>query len=77
MSAFYIMISVSMLIAFAFLGAFVWSVKKGHYDDDFTPSVRILMDDAKVGDSSVNEPVSSLVHTSNTSTSNVKSELKI
>lgn len=45
MSAFYIMITISLLIAFGFLGAFLWSVKRGHYDDDYTPSVRILMDD--------------------------------
>ena len=45
MSAIYIMIIASLLIAFAFLGAFVWSVKRGHYDDDYTPAVRILLDD--------------------------------
>ena len=45
MSAFYIMIGVSMLIALGFLGSFLWSVKKGHYDDDYTPAIRILMDD--------------------------------
>jgi cbb3-type cytochrome oxidase maturation protein len=46
MSAFYIMIGVSLLIAVGFLGAFIWSVRRGHYDDDYTPSVRILLDDA-------------------------------
>jgi len=25
--------------------AFIWSVKKGQYDDDYTPSVRMLFDD--------------------------------
>jgi cbb3-type cytochrome oxidase maturation protein len=45
MSAFYVMISISLLIALGFLGAFLWSVKRGHYDDDYTPSIRILMDD--------------------------------
>ena len=47
MSAFYIMIIASLFIALAFLGAFIWSVKKGHYDDDYTPSVRILLDDSE------------------------------
>jgi len=47
MSAIYIMIIASLFIAFAFLGAFVWSVKRGHYDDDYTPSVRILLDDTE------------------------------
>lgn len=48
MSAIYIMIAASLFIALAFLGAFMWSVKKGHYDDDYTPSVRILMDDPQL-----------------------------
>ena len=47
MSAFYIMIIASLFIALAFLTAFIWSVKKGHYDDDYTPSVRILLDDTE------------------------------
>ncbi len=62
MSAFFIMISVSMFIAFTFLGAFVWSVKKGHYDDDYTPAIRILMDDAKVPESIKQEQVSTPQH---------------
>ena len=45
MTAFYVMIIASLLIAFGFLGAFMWSVKKGHYDDDYTPAIRILLDD--------------------------------
>jgi cbb3-type cytochrome oxidase maturation protein len=45
MSALYVMIVASLFIAIAFLGAFMWSVKKGHYDDDYTPSIRILLDD--------------------------------
>jgi cbb3-type cytochrome oxidase maturation protein len=45
MGAFYIMITISLIIAVGFLSAFMWSVKKGHFDDDYTPSVRILLDD--------------------------------
>ncbi|MCF0048548.1 cbb3-type cytochrome oxidase assembly protein CcoS [Dyadobacter sp. LJ53] len=45
MSAMFVMIIASLAIALAFLGAFIWSVRKGHYDDDYTPSVRILFDD--------------------------------
>jgi cbb3-type cytochrome oxidase maturation protein len=33
------------MVAGAFLIAFLWSVKNGQYDDDYTPSVRILFDD--------------------------------
>lgn len=47
MSAIYIMIIASLFIAITFLGAFVWSVKRGHYDDNYTPAVRILLDDSE------------------------------
>jgi cbb3-type cytochrome oxidase maturation protein len=50
MSAFYIMIGVSLVIAVGFLAAFVWSVQKGHYEDEYTPSIRILLDDTKVSE---------------------------
>lgn len=44
MAAIYILIGVSVLVAVGFLGAFLWSVKNGQYDDDYSPSVRMLMD---------------------------------
>lgn len=39
------LIIVSLIIAIGFLAAFIWAVKSGQYDDDYTPSVRILFDD--------------------------------
>ena len=45
MGVIFILISASLLIAIGFLIAFIWSVKSGQYDDDYTPSVRILFDD--------------------------------
>ncbi len=45
MGALFILIGVSILVAGSFLAAFLWSVKNGQYDDDFTPSIRILFDD--------------------------------
>lgn len=45
MSALYILVGFSLLAALGFLGAFVWSVRSGQFDDDYTPSVRILFDD--------------------------------
>jgi cbb3-type cytochrome oxidase maturation protein len=39
-----ILLSSSILIAAGFLTAFIWSVKNGQYDDDYSPSVRILFD---------------------------------
>jgi len=32
-------------VAACFLGAFIWAVRNGQYDDDYTPSVRMLFDD--------------------------------
>lgn len=40
-----LLIAVSILVAGGFLAAFLWSVKNGQYDDDYTPSVRMLFDD--------------------------------
>ena len=45
MSALYILIAVSLIVALCFLAAFLWAMKKGQYDDDYTPSVRMLFDD--------------------------------
>ncbi len=45
MSALVVLIVVSMIVAGSFLGLFIFSVKKGQYDDDYTPSVRMLFDD--------------------------------
>ncbi|RYZ18032.1 MAG: cbb3-type cytochrome oxidase assembly protein CcoS [Chitinophagaceae bacterium] len=45
MSVLIILIVVSVLVAGTFLTLFVLSVKKGQYDDDYTPSVRMLFDD--------------------------------
>lgn len=44
MSAFFIMIGASLLLAAGFLIAFIWSVKTNQYEDDYTPSVRMLFD---------------------------------
>lgn len=45
MSVIYLLISISIFVAILFFIAFVWAVKKGQYDDDYTPSVRMLFDD--------------------------------
>jgi cbb3-type cytochrome oxidase maturation protein len=45
MSVLIILIGASILVAGGFLAAFIWSVKKGQFDDDYTPSVRMLFDD--------------------------------
>lgn len=50
MSVLFILISASLIIATGFLIAFIWSVKSGQYDDDYTPSVRMLFDDELTSD---------------------------
>ncbi len=45
MSVIYLLISISIIVAIGFFMAFIWAVKKGQYDDDYTPSVRMLFDD--------------------------------
>ncbi|MEP7264945.1 MAG: cbb3-type cytochrome oxidase assembly protein CcoS [Bacteroidota bacterium] len=45
MSILILLIFCSILVATGFLIAFLWSVKSGQFDDDYTPSVRILFDD--------------------------------
>ena len=47
MEIIFILIVVSLIIAIGFLAAFIWAIKSGQYDDDYTPSVRILFDDEK------------------------------
>ena len=48
MSFIYILITVSIVVAVVFLFAFIKAVKSGQYDDDYTPSVRMLFDDELV-----------------------------
>ena len=45
MSALFVLIGFSLFVAIGFLIAFIWSVKNGQYEDDYTPSVRILFED--------------------------------
>jgi cbb3-type cytochrome oxidase maturation protein len=41
------MLVVSLLIALFFLGSFFWATKNNQFDDDYTPSIRMLFDDEK------------------------------
>ena len=45
LSALFILIGISIFVAGGFLAAFLWSVRNGQFDDDYTPSIRILFDD--------------------------------
>ncbi len=45
MSIIFVLIGLSLVVALVFLYLFVWSVKDGQYEDDVTPSMRILFDE--------------------------------
>lgn len=48
MSVIYMLISISIVVAVVFLYFFIRAVRTGQYDDDYTPSVRMLFDDELV-----------------------------
>ena len=48
MSVVFILVFVAIIMAGAFLVAFIWAVKSGQYEDTYTPSVRILFDDMEI-----------------------------
>ena len=52
MSVIFILLTVSILIAALFLGAFLWSVKNGQYDDEESLPLRMLFDDKPFDDKS-------------------------
>ncbi len=56
MNIIFLLIIVSLIIAAGFLAAFIWAVKAGQYEDDYTPSVRMLFDDKPSSGSRQNRP---------------------
>ncbi|MGO3184259.1 MAG: cbb3-type cytochrome oxidase assembly protein CcoS [Aequorivita sp.] len=48
MTIIYMLLALSLFVAIIFFTLFVFSVKKGQYDDTYTPSVRMLFDDELV-----------------------------
>jgi cbb3-type cytochrome oxidase maturation protein len=44
MSVIVVLIGFSIIVAAGFLVAFLWAVRSGQYDDDVSPSIRILFD---------------------------------
>ena len=52
MSVIFVLIGFSTFVALMFLAAYIWSVKSGQYDDNYTPSIRILFDNETKKDNS-------------------------
>lgn len=48
MNIIYMLLAISVFVALVFFAAFIFSVKKGQYDDTYTPSVRMLFEDELV-----------------------------
>lgn len=42
-----LLIGASITMAALFLIGFIWAYKSGQFKDDYTPSIRILLDDTK------------------------------
>jgi cbb3-type cytochrome oxidase maturation protein len=55
MNIFYLLIGVSLFVALIFLGAFIWAVRTGQFDDNETPSIRALFDDDSLEDDTKDE----------------------
>ena len=56
MNIIYMLLGVSVIVALIFFVAFIISVKKGQYDDVYTPSVRMLFEDELVKPNQVKNP---------------------
>lgn len=50
MSIIYMLLAISVIVALIFFVAFIISVRKGQYDDIYTPSVRMLFEDEVIKD---------------------------
>lgn len=48
MSVIYVLLTISIIVAVIFFIAFIIAVRNGQFDDDYTPSVRILFEDELV-----------------------------
>ncbi|MBT3919636.1 cbb3-type cytochrome oxidase assembly protein CcoS [uncultured Lutibacter sp.] len=55
MSIIYMLLAISVVVALVFFAAFIFSVKKGQYDDTYTPSVRMLFEDEIVKEDKIQE----------------------
>jgi cbb3-type cytochrome oxidase maturation protein len=45
MNIIFLLTIISVIVASGFLATFIWAIKSGQYDDDYTSSIRILFDD--------------------------------
>jgi len=48
MSVLYVLVPVALILVGAALGAFIWSVRRGQFDDLATPAIRAVVDDVEL-----------------------------
>ncbi|WP_108801901.1 cbb3-type cytochrome oxidase assembly protein CcoS [Aquimarina sp. Aq107] len=51
MGVIYVLLTISIVVALVFFVAFILSVRKGQYDDTYTPAIRMLFDDEVITES--------------------------
>jgi len=56
----FILMAFSLTASLIFLGAYIWSVRSGQFDDKYTPSVRMLFEDKKTAKKMDPEPESGI-----------------
>lgn len=56
MNIIYMLLAISIVVAIGFFIAFIISVRKGQYDDVYTPSIRMLFDDELVKEPKKTKP---------------------
>lgn len=55
MNIIFFTLGISLLLSVSFLALFLWSTKKGQYDDLVTPSHRVIVEDNHVNIESIME----------------------
>jgi cbb3-type cytochrome oxidase maturation protein len=53
MSVILLLIPLSVVIAAAFLAAFIWAVRSGQFEDTCTPSMRLLTEDRQPSETKI------------------------
>lgn len=72
MNVIYLTLIISTVVAIVFFIIFIYSLKKGQYDDTYTPSVRMLFEDevVKEGDTASKSEKKKIKNSNKQSTTN-------
>lgn len=76
MNVIYLTLIISTLVAVGFFVVFIFSLKKGQYDDTYTPSVRMLFDDELVKEDADEDDSEFTSKEKNPNNSNIQSTKK-